>query len=249
MQLFKQDLFKKNNIKCHSVFNWVAFLLLLILLVSFKVSLRKGKIKINEVNKKFGYQDYDSIYLNATVPVIWAFKANDNYSQQISISSDYWDTLVKTPSGNPVLYSFWREAKFGFKQISNLNNKKNKSLEIGFFSPIKKADTIISGTSLVKLKQYQSVEYFTEGLTTVRFSSNSSRVELVYCIFGIDSVIPIALNTSKKEMPEAFKKIKNLVTIESNQYQIRNRWGRIKIFIVYLPMIDSDFITVDFFKG
>ncbi|MCH2193600.1 MAG: hypothetical protein MK119_05645 [Kordia sp.] len=186
------------------------------------------------------------MYLNVSVPVIWSFKASNNYKQELSIFSSTWDTLLVAQSGTSILYSFWRDTSFGFQQVINLNEERNKPLEIGLFSPQKKADTTIVTSGTVHLQQYQSFDYFVKEYATVRLTSKSDQSELLYCMFGLHSVVAVALNTSKEVIPPSYEGIKNIEIVNSNQYEIRNKWGAIKIFVVYLHIVDGSSVKVAF---
>ncbi len=227
---------------------WVG-LLLIIALLNTEFNQRKGSLTINHLYSPFYSQEYAKIYLETPLPMIWSFKVNDNYERQLSIFSTSWDTLITTPPGNPILYSFWRDADAGRNQITNLSNTTTEPMEISIFSPVNSADTTIITSGSAQLKQYQSIEYFGKNFTTVRFTSNGNQSELIYCFFGLGSPVPIALNTSLENIPPSIEKIKNVIIVESNKYQIRKRWGPIRIFVIYLPIVNNSKVKVDFFPG
>jgi len=225
----------------------VFFLLSTIFLFSFS-RIKHIKLKINSITKLNKF-DYAKTYLNLPSPVIWSVKVSNDQSHQISIFSSKWDTLLTTPIGAKVNYTFWQHAKDGFHQATNLSNNNN-AIQVALFSPIYNADTTVVNAGKIILNQFQSVEYTPNDLATIRLNSTSPKESLIYCIFGVDSIIPVALNTNPKDIPSYMEKIKKLKPVPANQFQFRARWNAQRIFIINLSSSDTkDEITIEFFPG
>ncbi|MEL7145789.1 MAG: hypothetical protein AAFO69_05440 [Bacteroidota bacterium] len=206
-------------------------------------------LQLNHVDTTLTYGQFANVYLNVPAPVIWSIRVTDNYSHQISVFSSSWDTLMLAPQGNPILYTFWRADQYGLQQITNLDNKTKSPLQVGVYSPIAKADTILKGFGSIKLMPLQSIEYFGGDFTTIRFTANDNQIQLIYCFIGSDSVIPLALNTSAGNLPPSFENIEGILAVNDDHFQLRGRWESDRIFIVYMPIISTTSITVEFFSG
>ena len=192
----------------------------------------------------------DYAYSNQSMsePAIWSIEVLDNYRQELSVVTRTWDTLLKFPAGTPITYSFWREYKMGRQQITNLGYHQDSKLLVACFSPAAPAQKTIVRRGSIKLKRYESVQYHSKGMSTVRLSSYTNNEILIYGFFGTDSVIPLALNTSKNNMPRFYNHIENLKTVIDNSYEFRARWDSKKLFFVFLPIV-QDSILVEFFPG
>lgn len=246
VQVLKLD-YNKNLRKHYPYMNIVVVFFLLSIIFSFS-RIKHIKLKINGITKLNKF-DNAKTYLNLPSPVIWSVKVSDDQSHQVSIFSQKWDTLLTTPVGAKINYTFWQYAKDGFHQATNLSNNNN-SIQVALFSPIYSADTTIVNAGEITLNQFQSVEYTPSDLATIRLNSVSSQESLIYCVFGVDSIIPVALNTDHKDIPDYMKKIKNLKPIPSNQFQFRARWDAQRVFIINLSSSDKkDEISVEFFPG
>ncbi|WP_408032135.1 hypothetical protein [Tenacibaculum xiamenense] len=246
MQILKLD-YNKFELKPYHYSYILVGLFLTGISLSFK-RVKLLKLNINGIThlKKF---DHAKTYLNLPSPIIWSVKVENDESHQISIYSSKWDTLLKTPVGTQVNYTFWQYAKNGFHQTTNLSNN-NGTIQVGLYSPIYNADTTIINAGKVILDQFQSVEYTPSNLATIRLNSKSTEESLIYCIFGIDSIVPVALNTDNKDIPEHMRKIKNLKPIPNNKFQFRARWNSQRIFIINLSSSDKKSnVTIEFFPG
>ncbi|MDC8005199.1 hypothetical protein POV27_14150 [Aureisphaera galaxeae] len=181
-------------------------------------------------------------------PLLWSVEVLNNYGQEISLVTPTWDTVLKLPPGTPISYSFWKNYKQGYQQITNLGYYGDSKVLIACFSPsVPAKKTIVEGGS-VKLKRYESVEYISKGISTVRLSSYSNNNLLIYGFFGTDSILPIALNTSKDHMPNFYHQIENLKVVGGNRCDFRAKWDSKKLFFVFIPYV-QDSILVEFFPG
>lgn len=227
----------------------VKYLVGFFFLFSFNSSqFTRKKIGYNKANTFLEKGDYASIFQEYSGPEIWSITVFDNKAQQLSLVTSKWDTLLDLPEGTPITYSFWKDFENCSQQITNMGKYDVSRVLVACFSPGVKADTLINVGGSISLKQYKSVEYYSEGMTTVRLSSYNNNSILVYCAFGNDSIVPIALNTSTDAMPNFYYQIKGLKAIEGNSYEFRARWYGENLFFVALPYV-KDSLQIDFFPG
>lgn len=235
------------NFKKHYIVRGIVFLFIS-LFCSFGIIRYKKKIAPNQTDTFLKKGDYGFIFQPYSEPTIWTIQIFNNYSHQLSLVTSKWDTVFNLPSGTPIIYSFWKKFNYGYQQITNLSNVSRDCVLVSCFSPAISADKIIETSGSVSLKSYQSAEYYSTGMTTVRISSYNNSHLLVYCAFGNDSIVPVALNTTKSDMPNFYKNIKNIKIIKRNNYEFRGRWQQKKLFFVALPYL-KDSVKIDFFPG
>lgn len=212
-------------------------------------SFSEKKIELNGKPIEFEMGDNTIREQFETENLIWTVELLDNYSQQFSLTTTHWDTLLNLPSGAVhTTFSFWRRFPNDRQQFTCLNRFAESKSKVGCFSPSGIPDTTLRAPGKTTLFQYGSLAYYAPGMTTVRMSSFNNNQILMYCFIGSDSVLPVALNTDTVQMPAFYKGVKNLKTVSGNSFEMRGRWNYTKLFFAFLPY-KPDSIRLEIFNG